>query len=294
MATYTNALQAPKRQQWETSSQYSQSWNCGVTCASFIAGFYKDSLPAIEYNRRLISGMGPYNVNGQTYYGCPARTPTNAWQQRDMLIKRGVPATARSVDSVAQLHGLVDSGRRPTLVGIEMSRIPPAIRGHSFTGWHAVVAVSGAYQNGVRGFWINDPNFPAGSPSTRRFYSDALMVSAWQNNSPRWCVVPNSAKPTADPPPVVYVQFNAGTNGVNIRSAPDARQNNVFAVAYSDADPKPNGIHRSANNAYIASTSQKRRLLATVRGPDGQTYYRFRLPNTTSDVYANSRFMHRA
>lgn len=295
--TYAIALQAPNRQQWEPSSQYSQSWNCGPTCVSFIAGFYRDSHPAIEYNRRLIAGMGPYYGVGATpgspTYGCPARTPTNAQQQSDMLTKRGVPNTARQIDGVAQLHGLVDSGRRPTLIGIEMSRVPASVRGHSFTGWHAVVAIAGATVGGVRGFWVMDPNFPAGASESRRFYSDAVMQSAWANNTPRWCVVPNDAKPTAAPPKVYYCRFNAGVNGVNIRRAPDARVDNVFAVAYSDANPLPNGVKRKATGAYLGRTDARRVLKATVRGPDGQTYFRFRLPNTTADVFCNARFMHR-
>lgn len=293
MATYSNALQAPKRQQWESSSMYSQSWNCGPTCVAFIAGFYRDSLPAIEYSRRMIAGMGPYYGVGASpstgVWGCPARTPTNAQQQRDMLIKRGVPATARSIDGIAQLHGLVDSGRRPTLIGIEMIRVPPAIRGHSFTGWHAVVVVSGAYQNGVRGFWINDPNFPAGSPSTRRFYSDSIMQSAWANNTPRWCVVPDSAKPTADAP-TGYVTFNKGVDGVRIRRGPNSTVDNVFATAFAD----PTGIRKGTerNGKYLGKTGARRLLHATVKGSDGQYYYRIQLAYD-NDNYVNTRFMHR-
>lgn len=290
--TYTNALQAPKRQQWETSSMYSQSWNCGPTCVAFISGFYKDNYPAIEYNRRMISGMGPYYGVGATpgsaTYGCPARTPTNAQQQRDMLIARGVPSTARSIDGIAQLHGLVDSGRRPTLIGIEMIRVPPSIRGHSFTGWHAVVVVSGAYQNGTRGFWINDPNFAAGSPSTRRFYSDSIMQSAWANNTPRWCVVPDKAKPTPDAP-VSYAKFNAGVNGVRIRENPNATVDNVFATAWAD----PTGVRKgmTTSGKYLRSTGGRFVLYATVKGGDGQYYFRIRVRGESR--FVQTRFMHR-
>jgi hypothetical protein len=189
------ATQAPDRQQWESSSQYSQSWNCGVTCAAFIAGYYRGTRFSIEQGRRNITGWGPYNVNGTLTYGCPPKTPTNAAQQRDMLIARGVPASARYVNTVDELHGLVDSGRRPIIVGIQMSRIPYQYRGHSFLGWHAVTFITGTYRDGKRGFLVNDPNFPAGSPSSRRFYPDWLVKSAWQDNVPRWCVVPNSLKP---------------------------------------------------------------------------------------------------
>jgi len=285
--TYTVALQAPNRQQWEASSAYSQSWNCGPTCVAFVAGFYTDSHPAIEYSRRMIGGMGPYYGIGASpsspVYGSPARTPTNAQQQRDMLGKRGVPATVRTINSVAELHGLVDSGRRPVIVGIEMSRVPAGIRGHSFTGWHAVVVISGAFQNGARGFWINDPNFAAGSPYSRRFYSDSLMQIAWANNTPRNCVVPNAAKPTATLTKR-YCKFNDGVNGVNIRTSP-AIGNNVYAIAYAD----PRGIRGAETDRRIGSTSSRRELKAT-RSVGGVTWYQVNLGGGT---WVQAQFMHR-
>ncbi len=204
---YSHATQVPSRTQWESSSQYSQSWNCGPTCASFITDFYKNTHSAIEYKRKLLAGMGPYNVTGVgTIYGCPPQTPTTGWQQADMLDRSGVPSTVRGLDSVAQLHGLVDSGRRPIILGIFMARVPLVNRGHSFTGWHAVVVISGAVVNGMRGFWLNDPNFPAGSTAARRFYSDSLMQSAWANYSPRISVVPDAAKVVTLPPPPTTIQ----------------------------------------------------------------------------------------
>jgi hypothetical protein len=186
---------------------------------------------------------------------------------------------------VAELHGLVDSGRRPTIVGIEMSRVPAAVRGHSFTGWHAVVVITGTYRNGQRGFWISDPNFAAGSPSSRRFYPDTLMQSAWANNVPRWCVVPNAAKPTATLAKH-YCKFNDGVDGVNIRRDPDSRRNNVYAIAYAD----PKGIVGAQTGRRIGSTSSRRELKRTVRGPDGQTYFEI---NLNGGSFVNSRFMHR-
>ena len=286
---YAIALQAPNRQQWEPSSQFSQSWNCGPSCVSFIAGFYTDSRPAIEYNRRMIAGMGPYNgVASAPVYGSPPRTPTNAWQQRDMLEKRRVPSAVVGLESVAQLHGLVDNGRHPVIIGIEMSRVPGVVRGHSFTGWHAVVIISGATVGGARGFWVMDPNFAAGSPASRRFYSNTVMQSAWANNTPRWGVVPDRSKPTAAPPSQ-HVKFNDGVNGVNIRRGPTSLNDNVYAVAWT------NTIRRgtSPKGKYIGLTSRRRDLHATVKGDDGQFYYRISLPGVTASMYVNTRFMHR-
>jgi hypothetical protein len=205
--TYANAISAPPRFQWESNSQYSQPWNCGPTSVTRIACFYRDTWYGVEATRKTIVGMGPYNVNGQQYYGAPAQTPTNAWQQADMLTKRGVPASVRQIQSLDEMHGLVDSGRRPIVVGIEMSRVDPIVRGHNFTGWHAVVFVGPAYVNGMKGVYVNDPNFAPegyGSDPTRgrRFYSDALLQGAWIANSPRYCVVPDNAKVVAPAPPV--------------------------------------------------------------------------------------------
>jgi hypothetical protein len=203
---YTTAIAAPPRFQWETSSQYSQAHNCGPTSVTRIACFYRDTYLGIEATRKTIAGMGPYNVNGLSYYGAPPGTATNAWQQKDMLEKRGVPASVRQIDSLAEMHGLVDSGRRPILVGIEMSRVDSQVRGHNFGGWHAVVIVGPAFVNGLRGVYINDPNFNVpgswGADPTkgRRFYSDAILQGAWISNSPRYCVVPDQPKVIASPP----------------------------------------------------------------------------------------------
>jgi len=210
--TYANAISAPPRFQWEVNSQYSQSWNCGPTSVTRIACFYRDTWYGIEATRKTIAGMGPYNVNGEQYYGAPARTPTNAWQQADMLTKRGVPASVRQIQSLDEMHGLVDSGKRPIVVGIEMSRVDPIVRGHNFTGWHAVVILGPAFVNGMKGVYINDPNFAVsgwGSDPTRgrRFYSDAVLQGAWIHNTPRYCVVPDKAKYV---PPVQAPDLTAG------------------------------------------------------------------------------------
>jgi hypothetical protein len=288
--TYTQALQAPNRQQWEASSAFSQSWNCGLASAAFISGFYRDVRYGIEYGRTLIAGMGPYYVNGVVTYGAPPKTATTAWQQRDILVRRGVPSTVRYLDSIAELHSIVGSGRRPVIVGILMSRVPGAVRGHSFLGWHAVVVICTGWLNGVKGFWVMDPNFAAGSSGSRRFYSNDVMQWAWAANAPRWCVVPNNAKalPVAA---IRYIKFNVGVDGVNIRTAPNSRVDNVFAIAWKDADPPPNGIVRRSTKKRIASTATKRRLIAVVNGTDGIRYVRFRIGGTTADVYAGRVFM---
>lgn len=226
MATY--ARDATKRFQFEANSgtlEYSQKYNCGPTCIAFIAGYYKNSWYGIEATRKLVTGPG---------------TPTNAWQQRDMLIKRGVSAQVLSIDSLASLHAIVDSGRRPILMGIQMSRVPASVRDHSFTGWHAVTIMSGGYNNGVRGFWVNDPNFsPPGGirPDPDRglkWYSDSVMQYAVIANTQRFAVVPNAAKPL---PATLkgrgYVKTPAAGNVINIRRSASLSAT-IYARAHSD------------------------------------------------------------
>lgn len=195
---YAIAAVSPPRYQWEASSLYSQPYNCGPTSVTKIACFYKDTWFGIEATRKLIAGMGPYHVNQDIYYGAPQGTATNAWQQTEMLRKRGVPCDVRQISTLSELHGLIDTGRRPILVGIEMSKVPFEIKGHNFLGWHAVVFLGLAYDRfGNRGVLVNDPNFAPGSDDSKgkRFYPDWILQSAWLNNSPRYCVVPKYLKP---------------------------------------------------------------------------------------------------
>lgn len=279
--TYSYAYAAPKRFQWETNSAPSQSENCGPTCITQIAGFYKDRSYGIESTRRLIAAP---------------QTPTHAWQQRDMLIARGVPATVRVIESLAELHGLVDTGRRPVLIGLLDSRVPDGVRGHPFEGWHAVTVLGRAVVNGQNGFWITDPNFspPGGirpDPAHgSRFYSDGIIQWAYIANSPRYAVVPNSLKALPTATPQQYVRFNADVDGVRIRRGPDARVANIVATAWKD----PTGIRsgQQRNGRYITATSSRLPSYATVGGPDGQPYKKIRLPGSSAYVYVQSRFVH--
>ncbi len=224
---YTSALQAPKRFQWETNSDPSKAFNCGPTCVTQIAGFYRDSSYYIETTRRLVTAC------------C---TPTNAWQQRDMLIRRGVPATVREIGSVGELHSLVDSGRRPVVIGVQMSRVPDIYRDHPFLGWHALTVISGGWLNGYRGFWVTDPNFsPAGGirPDPDRgmkWYPDWVMQNAYINNSPRFSVVPNSLKaiPTT-PTTTLKGRGRVAGPDCNIRSSMSVTSStNIYARSHAD------------------------------------------------------------
>jgi len=261
---YTNALQAPKRYQWEANSEPSKSENCGPSAITFIAGFYRDTYYYIEATRRLVTGC------------C---TPTNAWQQRDMLIKRGVPASVRSISSTAELHGLVDSGRRPVLIGVLMGRVPERYRDHPFMGWHAFTVMSGAWLNGERGFWVSDPNFsPSGGirpdpDRGQKFYPDWVMQYAYINNSPRWAVVPNSLK--AVPTTTLKGRGRVYGPNCNIRSSMSmASSSNIYARSGADG-----WTYRRSDGKRLWSNSSQFIFLgwsgewAKVRTGSGQNLY---------------------
>jgi hypothetical protein len=205
--TYLRDLDVPARYPSEASSAPSQSENCGVTVAAAIADFYWDDRHHIEQGRWLISGMGPYNVNGRVYYGCPPQTPTNAWQQADMLRRRGIPCTVVLIRTVSQIHQIVDSGRRPMLLGLNFAYVPDATAGHMFQGWHAIKVRDG--DASVGNFIVNDPNFwhpDADATNGKRWNSDAVKTNALNATGGAYGVGPNAAKvvalpSTSAPPP---------------------------------------------------------------------------------------------
>lgn len=186
---YTTATTSPHRFQWETNAAPSQSSNCGPTCVTKIAQFYRDTWFGIQATRNL--------VTYDRYRG------TSATEQALMLGKRGVPNLVMRIDSLTALKQIVASGRRPVVIGVYMARVPAAYRDHPFLGWHAITVMGTGSVNGIGGFWVNDPNFsPAGGirpdpDRGRKFYPDWVMQNAFINNSPRWAVVPKAAKVVA-------------------------------------------------------------------------------------------------
>lgn len=193
--TYTTALAAPPRFQWEASSgtfNASQSNNCGPTCMAFIAGFYRDRSYGIEAVRRLI---------------VPCCAPVDITDQRDMLFRVGVPAEVYNISSLSALKAILSSGRRPIGMRLYMARVPYVYRGHPFTGWHEVVAIANGTRDGVSGVWIMDPNFspPGGTRPDpmhgHRFYPDWLVKSAFIDHPPAYGVIPVAAKKIVAPPP---------------------------------------------------------------------------------------------
>ena len=191
MVVLANVLDSEALYQWDPSSGTywaSQSNNCGPTCVTKIAQFYRDQEFGIENTRRIIMGC------------C---VPTTGSQQAAMLSARGVPATAVWIDSLAQLDELLgEDGTRPVVIGVQMLRVPAWIRDHPFLGWHAIVVMDKArLKDGSVGYWINDPNFhPPGSgfredpDRGKKFYPRNVMQYAFIDNWIRWAVVPNNNK----------------------------------------------------------------------------------------------------
>lgn len=200
---YVTDLETPARYQSERSSEPSQSVNCGVTVAVAIADFYKDKRHSIEAARDLIEDQGPYDIGPRigSVLGAPPGTGTTSHQQRDMLRKLGVQCEVVEFRTTAQLHEIVDSARRPVLLGLHFSHVPNAVSGYSqkYNNWHAIKLRAGATRNGKRGFWVNDPNFwPGTADATKgmRFYSDAAVQTAIDGEGGvARGVAPNLAKP---------------------------------------------------------------------------------------------------
>ena len=223
---WIGATAATPRSQWESSSgsfDYSQRFNCGPTCATFIAGYYHDGKPSIEHTRTLA--------------GIPRGVPTTYQQQANMLGKRGIPAVLVDVLSLDHLERLVMDGRRPVILALEMGRVPYVTRGYSFSGWHSVVAVKRTTRNGVRGWVLRDPNFQLKS-NVRRFYSDAVLKYAFIDNWQSWAIVPHEPKK-------LRVEFRDGVTGVNLYDEPGSRK--VYA------DVKAHGIYRHSDGKRLAA-----------------------------------------
>lgn len=206
MANYRSAVATPVSYQWDPDSRFplpdpgSAPDNCGPAAIENVAQFYNNRSFGI-YRTRLLAA--------------PAYGPTSFFQQMQMLNKRGVPCVQWR-GSVSKLREIVKGGRQPVVIGMLYSRVPDDIAGHPFQGWHAVEVLDTARRNGVRGFWIRDPNFnrtyrqdPTGG---RRFYPDWVIQSAFYNAG-GWGIKPNTPKAI-----IRYARLNRG-EGINVRKS---------------------------------------------------------------------------
>lgn len=183
------ALQSPFRRQWDPDSRLpppdpgTAPGNCGMTCVAVLIQFYRDQWRGIYAVRRL--------------------STTRDWEmftrisdQSLSLAKGGVPNVIDR-PSVSSIRSRVSTGRWPVIVGLKMSLVPESVAGHPFRGNHAVIIRAAVTRNGVRGFYVLDPNFnrthridPTGG---RRFYSEEIIQRAYYNAG-LWALVPTKAK----------------------------------------------------------------------------------------------------
>ena len=237
---YTDADLSPQRSQWEANSQYSQAFNCGPTGVTKVACFYKDRWFGIEATRKLVTWPG---------------RPTTYEEQRRMLIARGVNASVRQVSSLAEMRNLNPTGRRPYLIGVNMYRVPPSYRGHSFTGWHTLVVLSAP----SGGFWVMESNLPIGTTAARRWYPDWVMNYAFLAPSSSIAIVPYDPKVVVAPPapaprPTGFPSRGWVNAGINARRVSQTRPihhttkvagNYTFLGSYM-APPPPGSASRSS------------------------------------------------
>lgn len=185
--------------QWEIDSTSSPPpdpgnapFNCGPCSVTKILEFYHDR---------------DYNVNHIRRTVADDLIPTNVSEQAMMMKKQGLDADI-AVLSITRLTEILASGRRPVLIGLDMSQVPPDIAGHPFRGAHAVVALTNVIKNGVYGKYIMDPNFSPRTGRTdptggKRFYPNYIVNRAMDSAATmRWGVVPKAAKIIQAPAPL--------------------------------------------------------------------------------------------
>jgi len=193
---YRTTLACPPRFQWEASSgsfQCSQAVNCGPTGSVQQADFYKDRTFPIERSR--------------TRVGIQRCRPTTYLEQAAILRDRGVPCDPTVLTSLKQLDAALGPRpfRRPIGIGVLMSRMSAATRGHSFLGWHRITILARAKRRRkdgriVRGYIYTDPNFspPGGhrpDPKRgRRFIRRSELRYAFIENQPAIAIVPRRRK----------------------------------------------------------------------------------------------------
>lgn len=196
---YRTAMETPVHYQWDSDSRLplpdpgSAPNNCGPTSVANIAHFYRDGHLGIYHTRRLA-------VSDWT-------RATSVTEQKAMLEARGVPCLVGQWP-VSSIRKTIAGGRQPMVLGLYMAVVPSAIRGHPFTGWHAVEALDVGTLNGVSGMYIRDPNFNrtfrADATNGRRFYPDRVIQRAFVD-AHGWGLMPTKPKVVSAPSPVLTV-----------------------------------------------------------------------------------------
>jgi hypothetical protein len=184
---YRQALDAPMRYQWDADSRFplpdpgTAPGNCGVTCVAMMDHYYNDAFHGIYATRRLAVWDD-------------RKLSTSISEQKTMAEKRGVPVIMAQ-PSVAAIRGLLETGRRPILLGLDMSKVPTAVSGHPFRGNHAILFVANRDASGIVG---RDPNFNRTyriDPTRgRRYYPNWIIQQAFCD-ARMWALIPEQIKP---------------------------------------------------------------------------------------------------
>lgn len=234
---YQRAIEAPFHRQWDSDSRApspdpgSAPYNCGPTSVVNIVHAYRGTHYSIYETRRL----GTYDP----YRG------TSVGEQKEMLSRRGVPCTFTQL-SMAQIKAYGAQGRHPVLLGLNMAAVPYDIAGHTFRGWHAVVALQNTSRNGESGVLVRDPNFNItfriDPTDGKRFYPDAVIKRAYVDQG-GWALFPILPMPDVS----WYGRVRA-TVGAIIRFHPVQQADEIFAEAKRDGYTyRPGGARLWAN-----------------------------------------------
>lgn len=229
MARYATPLDVPTRYQWDQDSRLplpdpgTAPGNCGVTCVTVTAQYYRNQWFGIYATRKLV-----VSNDSQMF--------TSVGDQSWMLEKRGVPNHILR-PTIAEITRILADQRRPVTVGLDMSKVPLVVAGHPFRGSHGILLRANGWKDGVHGKWALDPNFNRtyrrDPTEGRRFYPDSVLGQAYYNAG-KWAIVPDKDK-------VVDRFVNVDGPEVNIRRAPPAPftgERNIFARSRRD------GIYR--------------------------------------------------
>lgn len=220
---YHRAIDAPVHLQWDQDSRYplpdpgTAPGNCGPTSVCNIAHAYTGKHTGIYNTRRL----GTTSLALSTSIG----------EQQTMLEKRGVPCIVTQL-TMSAIKSYGSTGRRPIVLGLDMSRVPQSIAGHPFRGMHAVVMLQNAKQSNASGVLIRDPNFNRtfrrDPTDGRRFYPDWVIRAAFTDVH-GWALVPKAPMPDIS----WYGRVRADAGAI-IRTRPLQGAEYVFAEAKAD------------------------------------------------------------
>lgn len=261
MSSIVYAVHTPVHYQWDRDSRLpspdpgSAPNNCGPTSVTNIAHYYRDK-PFGIYSTRLLAVANPYRA-------------TSIGEQKAMLETRGVPAII-SQPSVAAIRGFAARRNHPVLIGMLMSQVPAAVRGHPFTGWHAVEILETASVANAQGVLVRDPNFSTITGRTdptngKRFYPNWVIQSAFVNVG-GWALIPEKPKPD----PAWQGRIRVDGPGRKIRYEAREDDSTIFAESRSDGFTYHRSGKRLWGNGYLYEWN------GAIVETKGVRYYRVR------------------